>query len=51
MDVADLAVEGFVLKAGALRCGGSAVLQLGSGARVSLDRPCTASGFQHRLVL
>lgn len=51
MDVTDLAVESFVLKAGTLRCGGTAVLQLGSGPRVSLDWPCTASGFQHGLVL
>lgn len=51
MDVADLAVEGFVLKAGTLRCGGTAVLQLGSWSRVRLDWPCTASGFQHSLVL
>lgn len=51
MDIADLAVEGFVLKAGTLGGGGIAVLQLGSGPRVSLDWPCTASGFQHSLVL
>lgn len=51
MDIADLAVEGFVLKAGTLGCGGAAVLQLGSGSRVSLDWPCTASSFQHSLVL
>lgn len=51
MDIADLAVEGFVLKAGTLRCGGTAVLQLGPRSRVRLDWPCTASGFQHSLVL
>lgn len=51
MDIADLAVEGFVLKAGTFGCGGTAVLQLGSGSGVSLDWPCTASGFQHGLVL
>lgn len=51
MDIADLAVEGFVLKARTLDTGGAAVLQLGSWSRVSLDRPGTASGLQHSLVL
>lgn len=51
VDVADLAVEGFVLQAGALRRGAAAVLQLGSGSGVSLDGPRSASGFQHGLVL
>lgn len=51
MDVADLAVEGFVLQAGALESGGGAVLQLGSRSRVGLDRPGAAPSLQHRLVL
>ncbi len=51
MDVTDLAVEGFVLQAGAFQYGAAAVLQLGSGSRVRLDRPSAAPSLQHRLVL
>lgn len=51
MDITDLAVEGFVLQAGALQCGAAAVLQLGAGSRVGLDRPGAAPSLQHRLVL
>ena len=51
MDIADLAVEGFVLQAGALESGGGAVLQLGTGSRVGLDWPGAAPSLQHCLVL
>lgn len=51
MDVTDLAVEGFVLQAGALQSRGTAVLELSSRSRVGLDRPGAAPGLQHRLVL
>lgn len=51
MDITDLAVESFVLQAGALQCRAAAVLQLGSGSRVGLDWPSTAPSLQHRLVL
>lgn len=51
MDVTDLAVEGFVLQAGALQSRGAAVLELSSRSRVGLDRPGAAPGLQHRLVL
>lgn len=51
VDIADLAVEGFVLQAGALESGGGAVLQLGTGSRVGLDWPGAAPSLQHCLVL
>lgn len=51
VDVTDLAVEGFVLQAGAFQSGRAAVLQLGSRSRVGFDRPGTTPGLQHRLVL
>lgn len=51
VDVADLAVEGFVLQARPLQPRGAAVLQLGSGSRVGFDWPGAAPGLQHRLVL
>ena len=51
MNVTDLAVEGFVLQAGALQHGAAAVLQLGPGTRVRLDRPGAAPSLHHRLVL
>lgn len=51
VDIADLAVEGFVLQAGAFQSGGAAVLQLGSRSRVGLDWPGAAASLQHRLVL
>lgn len=51
MDVADLAVEGFVLQARPLQSGGAAVLQLGPRPRVGFDRAGAAPGLQHRLVL
>lgn len=51
MDIADLAVEGFVLQARPLQSGGAAALQLGSRPRVGFDRAGAAPGLQHRLVL
>lgn len=51
VDVADLAVEGFVLQARALESRGAAVLQLGSGPRVGFDWASAAPGLQHCLVL
>lgn len=37
VDVTNLAVEGFVLQAGALQCGAAAILKLASRSRVGLD--------------
>lgn len=51
VDVADLAVEGFVLQARAFNSRRGTVLQLGSGSRVGLDGPRAAPGLQHCLVL
>lgn len=51
VDIADLAVEGFVLQARPLQSGGAAALQLGSRPRVGFDRAGAAPGLQHRLVL
>lgn len=47
MDIADLAVEGFVLQAGALHSRAAAVLQLCSRSRVGFDRPSATTSLQH----
>lgn len=47
MDIADLAVEGFVLQAGALQSRAAAVLQLCSRSRVGFDRPSATTSLQH----
>lgn len=51
VDVTDLAVEGFVLQAGALQPTGAAVLQLGSRSGIGLDGPGATPSLQHCLVL
>lgn len=51
MDVADLAVEGFVLQAGAFQSRAAAILQLSSGSRVGFDRPGTTTSLKHCFVL
>lgn len=51
VDVTNLAVEGFVLQAGALQCGAAAILKLASRSRVGLDWPSATPSLQHRLVL
>lgn len=51
VDVADLAVEGFVLQARPFQSGGGTVLQLGSGSRVGFDWAGATTGLQHCLVL
>lgn len=51
MDITDLAMEGFVLQAGAFQRSAADALQLGSGSRVGLDWPGATPSLQHRLVL